>query len=212
MLTTTYRMNDVLSRWPSREFYDNLLQPEQATGERRLVLKETNGIWDHVLEPEEPAIFIDLHHRGNTIRSRKEADTVVEIIEALLFAGVPAAQIGVVVPYRAQGRAIRNLLRQTLPVEETAREIVVDTVERMQGQEREVILVSLTTSSPAFAAQLADFFFQPQRLNVAITRPRTKLIILGSSIVLECEPVDPEHQDWVELLRSLLDSCTIVSL
>jgi DNA replication ATP-dependent helicase Dna2 len=88
----------------------------------------------------------------------------------------------------------------------------VDTVERMQGQEREVILVSLTTSSPAFAAQLADFFFQPQRLNVAITRPRTKLIIVGSSIVLDTEPADPNHQDWVELLRSLLDTCTTYTL
>lgn len=212
MLNTTYRMNDILARWPSQEFYDNQLFPDKATGERRLALKETNGIWDHALEPEEPAIFVDLRHRGNTTRSRKEANIVIELIEALLYAGIPASQIGVVVPYRAQGRAIRNTLRQTLPKEETAREIVVDTVERMQGQEREVILVSLTTSSPGFAAQLADFFFQPQRLNVAITRPRTKLIIVGSSIVLETEPADPNHQDWVELLRSLLDTCTTFTL
>lgn len=211
-LNTTYRMNDVLARWPSREFYDNQLVPDKKTGERRLTLKETNGIWDHALEPEEPAIFINVRHRGNTTRSRKEANIVVELIEALLYAGIPSSQIGVVVPYRAQGRAIRNILRQTLPKEETAREVVVDTVERMQGQEREAVLVSLTTSSPRFAAQLADFFFQPQRLNVAITRPRTKLIIVGSSIVLESEPTDPAYQDWVELLRSLLDNCTTFTL
>lgn len=212
LLNTTYRLNDVLARWPSREFYDNQLVSEKRTGERRLTLKEMNGIWDHALEPEDPAIFIDLRHRGNTTRSRKEANIVVELIEALLYAGIAPAQIGVVVPYRAQGRAIRNILRQTLPKEETAREIVVDTVERMQGQEREVILVSLTTSSPGFAAQLADFFFQPQRLNVAVTRPRTKLIIVGSSIVLETEPADPIYQDWVELLRSLLETCTTFTL
>lgn len=212
MLTITYRMNDVLVRWPSREFYDNLLVTEKETGDRRLELKHTNGIWDHALDPDEPAVFIDLHHRGNKTRSRKEADIIVELIEALLYAQVPASQIGVVVPYRAQGRAIRNLLRQVLPKEETAREIVVDTVERMQGQEREVVLVSLTTSSPGFASQMADFFFQPQRLNVAVTRPRTKLIIVGSSIVLESEPTDINHQDWVELLRGLLDNCTTISL
>lgn len=212
LLNTTYRLNDVLARWPSREFYDNQLIPDKATGERRLTLKEMNGIWDHALDPDNPAIFLDLRHRGNTTRSRKEANIVVELIEALLYAGIAPAQIGVVVPYRAQGRAIRNILRQTLPKEETAREIVVDTVERMQGQEREVILVSLTTSSPGFAAQLADFFFQPQRLNVAVTRPRTKLIIVGSSIVLETEPADPIYQDWVELLRSLLETCTTFTL
>ena len=212
LLNTTYRLNDVLARWPSREFYDNQLVSEKRTGERRLTLKEMNGIWDHALDPDNPAIFLDLRHRGNTTRSRKEANIVVELIEALLYAGIAPAQIGVVVPYRAQGRAIRNILRQTLPKEETAREIVVDTVERMQGQEREVILVSLTTSSPGFAAQLADFFFQPQRLNVAVTRPRTKLIIVGSSIVLETEPADPIYQDWVELLRSLLETCTTFTL
>jgi len=212
MLNTTYRMNDVLARWPSREFYENLLVPDKVTATRRLALKQTNGIWDHALDPDCPAVFINLNHRGNTTRSQKEANIVMELVEALLYAEVPASQIGVVVPYRAQGRAIRNLLRQTLPKEETAREIVVDTVERMQGQEREVILVSLTTSSPGFATQLAEFFFQPQRLNVAITRPRTKLIIVGSSTVLDAEPTDPNHQEWVELLRSLLDTCTTFTL
>ncbi len=212
MLNTTYRMNDVLSRWPSREFYDDLLVSHESVAGRRLKLKQTNGIWDHALDPDEPAIFLDLHHRGNTTRSQKEADVIAELIEALLFAQVPAAQIGVVVPYRAQGRKIRNLLRQILPSEETAREIIVDTVERMQGQEREVVLVSLTTSSPGFASQLADFFFQPQRLNVAVTRPRTKLIIVGSSVVLEAEPADANQQDWVELMRSLLDNCKTFSL
>ena len=212
MLNTTYRMNDVLSRWSSREFYDNLLVSHESVAGRRLKLKQTNGIWDHALDPDEPAIFLDLHHRGNTTRSQKEADVVAELIEALLFAQVPASQIGVVVPYRAQGRKIRNLLRQILQNEETAREIIVDTVERMQGQEREVVLVSLTTSSPGFASQLAEFFFQPQRLNVAVTRPRTKLIIVGSSVVLEAEPTDANQQDWVELMRSLLDNCKTFSL
>jgi DNA replication ATP-dependent helicase Dna2 len=103
-------------------------------------------------------------------------------------------------------------LRETLLDEGLTRAIVVDTVERMQGQEREVVLVSLTTSNAAFAAQLADFYFQPERLNVAITRPRTKLIIVGSSHVLKAEPTDYDQQAWVELLRSLLDQCMKVAL
>jgi DNA replication ATP-dependent helicase Dna2 len=99
-----------------------------------------------------------------------------------------------------------------VPDPDVHRAIVVDTVERMQGQEREVILVSLATSSPYFAAELADFFFQPQRLNVTITRPRTKLIIVGSSLVLRAEPKEPELVEWVELLRDLLQSCTLHTL
>ena len=87
-------------------------------------------------------------------------------------------------------------------------DLVVDTVERMQGQEREVVLVSLATSSPGFAEQLAEFFFQPERLNVAITRPRTKLILVGSRRVLEAEPDLPECQAWVDLFRDLVAHCT----
>jgi DNA replication ATP-dependent helicase Dna2 len=212
MLTTTYRMNDVLSRWPSREFYEGRLYPDPQTASRRLDLDKMDGVWDHVLDPEQPAVFIDLHHRGNTTRSNKEAEIITELIQSLLFARIAPEQIGVVVPYRAQGRVIRSKLRKTLVDEKFTRAIVVDTVERMQGQEREVVLVSLTTSNASFAADLADYYFQPERLNVAITRPRTKLIIVGSSNVLEAQPTDTNQQDWVELLRSLLDTCMTVSL
>jgi DNA replication ATP-dependent helicase Dna2 len=137
-----------------------------------------------VLDPEKPKVFLDLGHRNITTRSHREAGVVVDLIMTLLEFGVPAWEIGVVAPYRAQGREIRSQLRQILPDAEMRQQIVVDTVERMQGQEREVIIVSLTTSNPTYAANLAEFFFQPERLNVAITRPRTKLIIVGSRHVL----------------------------
>jgi DNA replication ATP-dependent helicase Dna2 len=123
--------------------------------------------------------------------------------------GIGPEEIGVVTPYRAQGREIRNLLRRT-PLDRAARrEIVVDTVERMQGQEREVVLVSLTTSNPTFAGDLAEFFFQPERMNVTITRPRTKLVITGSSRVLGAAPAEPKLAAWVDLFRDMLRSCAL---
>ncbi len=63
-----------------------------------------------------------------------------------------------------------------------------------------------------FAADLAEFFFQPERLNVAVTRPRKKLIIVGSRHVLNAQPEDPELAQGVELLRDLLKSCTYRTL
>jgi DNA replication ATP-dependent helicase Dna2 len=154
-------------------------------------------------------VFVDLHQANTTIRSQREAEMVVDLILMLLESGIPPDEIGVVSPYRAQGRQIRNWLRRLAPDPDVHRAIVVDTVERMQGQEREVILVSLATSSPFFAAELTDFFFQPQRLNVTITRPRTKLIIVGSSNVLGAEPEDPEFAGWVDLFRDLVRSCAL---
>ena len=79
--------------------------------------------------------------------------------------------------------------------------MVIDTVERMQGQEREVVLVSLATSDPSFAEQLCEFFFQPNRLNVTITRARTKLIIVGSSEVLKAAPNDPDMKANVQIFK-----------
>ena len=134
---------------------------------------------------------------------------MVELILALLEHGVSPDEIGVVVPYRAQSRLIRSLLRRTVTDETIWNRIVVDTVERMQGQEREVVLFSFTTASPAFAALMADFLFQPQRLNVAITRPRTKLILVGSHYILDADKFDPEITEACALIRDLLEAALL---
>lgn len=209
LLDITYRLNDTLARWPSTTFYDGELKPSKETAGRRLTLSGRPSRWDFVLSPAHPAVFLDLCHRNTTVRSRREAEVAVELIHALLDHGVPEDEIGVVVSYRAQSRLIRSLLRRSMQDRTGVawERIVVDTVERMQGQEREVILVSFATASPAFALQMADFLFQPQRLNVAVTRPRTKLILIGSRFMLEAGEANLEHAETFELLRSLLDSC-----
>jgi DNA replication ATP-dependent helicase Dna2 len=209
MLTETYRLNDALSAWPSRTFYDDLLVPAPQAKGRRLRLAVDGGPWDAILDPETPAVFVDLLQRNTTVRSRLEADVVVNLILTLVEGGIEPEEIGVVTPYRAQGREIRNLLRRTPLDREARREIVVDTVERMQGQEREVVLVSLATSNPTFAGDLAEFFFQPERMNVTITRPRTKLVITGSSRVLGAAPAEPKLAAWVDLFRDMLRSCAL---
>ncbi len=90
--------------------------------------------------------------------------------------------------------------------------VVVDTVERMQGQERDFIIISLTTSDVGFAANLADFLFQPQRLNVAVTRPRRKLVIVGSRHLLDIEVENPDVETGVALMEELLQDCDSVYL
>jgi DNA replication ATP-dependent helicase Dna2 len=165
-----------------------------------------------ILEPNEPKVFVDLKHRNATTRSHAEASLVADLIVTLLAAGIAASEIGVVAPYRAQGREIRNLLRAFVPDAHVRRQIVTDTVERMQGQERDLVILSLTTSNPAFAASLAEFFFQPERLNVAITRPRCKLIIVGSSHLLTTAPENLEYQVLVELFQDLISSCAYRTL
>jgi len=218
MLTETYRLNAELTSWPSRHFYNGLLTAVSIAANRLIEYPLPPSRLNAILDPDAPKLFWDLAHHNNTVYSQKEATAVVDLITTLLACGFPASEIGVIAPYRAQGRLIRNLLREAVP--ETAsstplsagvrRRIVIDTVERMQGQERDLIIISLTTSNPGFAAVVADFFFQPERLNVAITRPRKKLIIIGSRFVLDTKTADPALQETVSLLDSLLKSCTYI--
>jgi DNA replication ATP-dependent helicase Dna2 len=212
MLNITYRLNDVLTGWPSRTFYKSELKASAEAASRRLNLSPEATRWDLVLDPESPAVFLDLCHTNTTVRSRIEAEVVSELVLSLLMRDVAPQEIGVVVPYRAQSRLIRSLLRRILMDDETVQKLVVDTVERMQGQEREVILVSFATASPKFAAQMADFLFQPQRLNVAVTRPRSKLILVGSHHMLKADDIAPEHKETLDMLRDLIASCQTITV
>lgn len=212
MLNTTYRLNDVLTQWPSRNFYHNELRASENAAPRRLDLSPEATKWDLVLAPESPVVFLDLCHQNSTVRSPMEAHVVLELVLSLLVRDVNPEEIGVVVPYRAQSRLICSLLRRTLEDSDVFNKIVVDTVERMQGQEREVILVSFTTASPKFAAQVADFLFSPNRLNVAVTRPRSKLILVGSHEMLMADKYDASKKETLDLIRDLIQNSTQITV
>ena len=119
MLNVTYRLNDVLADWPSRTFYRNELKSSEDAARRRLILSPEATRWDFVLDPESPAVFLDLCHQNTTVRSRMEADVVIELILSLFMRDVSPEDIGVVVPYRAQSRLIRSLIQGELLDERT---------------------------------------------------------------------------------------------
>jgi superfamily I DNA and/or RNA helicase len=105
----------------------------------------------------------------------------VEIITALatrllLDDGLEAERLAILAPHRAQNNAIARRLRERLAPD--AELPVIDTVERLQGAERDVILFSLTTSDPDYLE--SPFLNNPNRFNVAITRARCKLVVVGS--------------------------------
>ncbi|MBO2012585.1 hypothetical protein J4E00_26220 [Siccationidurans soli] len=107
------------------------------------------------------------------------------------------------------GRALAKRCAHVAPKE--LAQIVVDTVERMQGQERDVISLSLTLGKFDSALQRASFFFLPNRLNVAITRARVKRIIVGSSHLTLGNFGTLKLQAWADLFQDFLSSCHHVS-
>jgi DNA replication ATP-dependent helicase Dna2 len=177
MLDETYRMNRWLAAWPSRTYYGGELRAAGVNRERRLVLRNVPARLRLVFDADAAGVFIPTLDASARTQNFRDAELVATLCAAAVAGGLPARQIGIVTPYRAQGRAIRTLLRAALGP--AAREVVADTVERMQGQERELVILPLATGDEVFLGAVAEFFFQPQRLNVAITRARSKLIVIG---------------------------------
>jgi len=131
----------------------------------------------------------------NTARtSTAEARMVRDLCAALVAGGVDAGEIGVIAPYRAQVALIRGLLR-----EGGLHGIVTDTVDRFQGSERSVILLSLVGGSGGVSHLLRD----ERRLNVALTRARHKLILLGHAPDLRADPLYARLLDATVMVEPL---------
>ena len=149
------------------------------------------------LAPEYPLIVIEHDESGSQRSNEFEASLVEEIVRvAGEQLGLDSKEgIGVVVPHRAQ----KALLQERLP--EYANSI--DTVERFQGGERDLIIVSATVSDREFARMESSFLLEPRRLTVAISRPKKKLVIISSRAVFDLIPGDLDEYERGALWKHL---------
>ncbi len=201
LLSTTYRMNAEICAFASQAFYGGKLESASSARDRFLILRGEVGPW---LAPEPAALVIPLRHRGARVLAPSEAEIAVELVVRAIAGGLPPEEIAVIAPHRAQGNRIRSLLRSKLPQLEHDRRPLVDTVERLQGGERDLIILSLTASDPEAMHRDADFFFSPNRLNVSLTRARKKMIVLMSDALAEAWPDDARASYGAELMRRIL--------
>jgi DNA replication ATP-dependent helicase Dna2 len=211
MLTETWRMNQWLTAWPSRMHYGGKLTAAGDNRERRLVLRTVPPHLAAVFDPAASGVFIPTRDRGARTRNARDAELVAGLCQAAADGGLALADIGIVTPYRAQGRAVRNLLARRFG-HAAARAVVADTVERMQGQERELIILSLATGDEVFLAAVAPFFFQPERLNVSITRAISKLIVIGPQPHAVADDTPEPLRGWIAQYADLLAHLTRVDL
>ena len=181
-------MNAHIQEFPSQAFYNGLVQPAPEVAHRRfpIHLKECAPLGPELrrrLDPEHPCVWVDAG--DSTVAGHRHPAEVQEIIQTVQGVvqiwrergeSLPPDLLGIVSPYRAQCFAIRAALRDTLREEEW-RVIEVETADRFQGREKEAILISLV------ATAWSDFVMDSRRLNVTLTRARTKLIVFGSRAV-----------------------------
>ena len=185
LLDITHRLNSELCEFPSRMFYGGLLKPSRAASRRWARFARTGPLGDMIAR-EESITFLQVDHHDCRQESPQEAAITAALAGELLTTHlVRPSQLGIIAPHRAQIRAIIDRLEQNLSAWPELRrslgtELQVETIERFQGQEREIIILSLAVSDQEYARREAGFIFSPNRLNTAITRARRRLFVVAS--------------------------------
>ncbi|KAI6781694.1 Regulator of nonsense transcripts-like protein [Emericellopsis cladophorae] len=193
MLNTQYRMHPCLSEFPSNMFYDGRLQ-NGVTAESRL-RKDVDFPWSR---PGMPMMFWtnlgqeEISASGTSYLNRTEASNVEKVITRFFKAGVKAADIGVITPYEGQRSFVVTTMQNTGSYnKEMYKEVEVASVDAFQGREKDFIVLSCVRSNDN---QGIGFLSDPRRLNVALTRAKYGLVILGNPKVLS------KHELWHHLL------------
>lgn len=177
VLHTTYRMNESITNVVSKSFYEPYgitLRSAESVADKSFVSKylATKGLNDSMafMDSSISTPRCDEENEG-------EADAVVEMVKALLDEGNKPTDIAVITPFRKQVRLIRSKAYERISKDDCP---LIDTVERLQGQDVNCIILSFASSNESYIREVKDFLFNPNRLNVMISRAKTKVVIFGS--------------------------------
>ncbi|MDR2838838.1 MAG: TM0106 family RecB-like putative nuclease [Azonexus sp.] len=196
-LGTTWRMHPDICRFISEAVYESRLYPEPANQKQRLLLKPDA----HPALKASGLHYLPIEHDACAQRSEEEAALVSSLVESLLQQSyrdrkgkkhpITLADILVVSPYNMQV----NLLKKILP--EGAR---VGTVDKFQGQEAEVVIISMATSSGDDLPRDIEFLYSKNRLNVAISRARSLALFIANPALMSIRCKTPEQMGLVNIL------------
>jgi hypothetical protein len=191
-LAETHRCHEVVAEFLREWVYsrDGIDFRSDQTQTLPLASVATEGL-GVALAPENVLVLI-LHDEQGSFQSNL---TEAQIVEALARSS-PSA-VGIVTPHNAQRGLIKNLLS------DGCRDFRVDTVERYQGGEGEFIIISATVSDPDYVRSESDFLLNMNRLNVAISRMKKKLVIVASKSVFQFMPQDARDYDKALLWRGI---------
>ena len=201
-LADTWRMHPNVCQFISDAVYDSRLVAVPENSNQRLLPTSSA----HPALRSTGVVFHEVEHDACSQRSEVEADLIAEVFQSLLQQtfvnkkGVEApmgiANILVVAPFNQQV----NLLKRKLPA--GAR---VGTVDKFQGQEAEVVLVSMTTSSGEYLPRDIEFLYNKNRLNVAVSRAKCLAVVVANPRLLDVDCKTPEQMALVNTLCWIRD-------
>ncbi|WP_408960542.1 DEAD/DEAH box helicase [Natrinema sp. 74] len=172
LLRKQYRMNEEIAAFPNDTFYDGKLKTADQCRE-----------W--TVDDLKPIIGIDIageerrQTHGNSLYNHEEAQAVAKQVKLLVQSGLDPSDIGVITAYSGQVGKVINRVNQ-LDID-NPRRVDVDTVDSFQGGEREAIIVSFVRSNDDGHSGFLEFPDEgPRRLNVALTRARKRLVLVGN--------------------------------
>ncbi|EDW07691.2 regulator of nonsense transcripts 1 homolog [Drosophila mojavensis] len=201
-LEVQYRMHPELSQFPSNFFYEGSLQNGVCAEDRRLKL---DFPWP---QPERPMFFLvtqgqeEIAGSGTSFLNRTEAANVEKITTRFLKAGIKPEQIGIITPYEGQrAYLVQYMQYQGSLHSRLYQEIEIASVDAFQGREKDIIIMSCVRSNER---QGIGFLNDPRRLNVALTRAKYGIIIVGNPKVLA------KQQLWNHLLNFYKDRKVLV--
>jgi AAA domain len=209
MLEENFRMNEPLTAYPRDVLYGGRFlstKPSIRIATAEPITLATDDLLEYMLHPDRPVLLVRYRPpRSFTARNPLEAELAARIVARLrdiLIDGITGTVytpteleregIAILSPHRAQNSTIRQALssygfgtsNQPMPL--------VDTVDKLQGQERDVVIVSYGVTDSEYAEDEAEFLLSSNRFNVAATRARHKLIVLCADTVLDVVPTDQQ--------------------
>lgn len=201
LLKIQYRMHEDIMRFPSRWFYHDELEAAPEVKYRGVLDFDTPASWIDTseLDLQEKAVA-EGTGRLNTGEAELLVRELKNYMERIGIRRILEEHIdfGVISPYRAQVHYLRHLLKKEPFFRPCRRLITVHTVDGFQGQERDVIMISLVRANEK--GQIG-FLRDLRRMNVAITRARMKLLILGEAVTLTRHPFYRELYEYIGELR-----------
>lgn len=185
LLTTQYRMHKKISKIASEIFYEGKLITSEKVAEKILEIKESTNRY---LDPKIPVLFVDTSKTeyyedeiGSGCSNTKEAEYVAYIVELFIKNGIKEEQIGIVTPYVKQKSRVKDFLKSA-----EINNVEVDTVHKFQGREKDIIILSFARSKKySFPNHKLAFIENETLVNVAITRAKRKLILVGNTETLK---------------------------
>lgn len=187
LLEEQFRMNSLIMAYSSRVFYDNKLVAHASVADR-------------VIAPDEHALaYIDTAgcgfnevKEGLSLNNPDEASFLVNHLAGISTKFSEETSVAIISPYREQVLLLKNLISESPELEPFHKNISINTIDSFQGQERDIVYISMTRSNEESSI---GFLSDIRRMNVAMTRARKKLVVIGDSVTLSRHPF---YSDFIE--------------